>query len=481
MHAPFSNLDIKLIFPQLVVALFILIAVGSGAWDKRGKSFGNAFVALIATTLAFFFVLRQWDISAVAFNEAIIGDNYSRGFDFIFLAMAGAVIMLMAEQGGAGARAGSFVFILIALLGMMLAASAGNLYVSVVSLEMTGVAASALAGIYRTSKIRARVNPFYQASVLLLIVGVVAVLHAVGTTDFFRIQNHIALGRGHHREILLGFLLMAPWFLIKAGLPIAGFRSAPSGFTALPAPIAWFVLAGPRAAAVAVIFRTLYVALPAVYPDWFGFLAAVAVALMTAGNIAALLQTGVKKIFAAAGVAQAGFALVVVASGGVYGNVSILFYIYVYILAGSGFFAMLALLEKNHEGEITLSDLAGLERKHYVFSALAALFLLSLAGAPFTAGFNGLLRVYMSAVKAKQGGLAAVMAANAVVSAFVFLRIIFVMYLYRPRTEAKPAIPGFSTAVIIALSAACVLALGFYPDFIRHALAFFKNCAIYFD
>jgi NADH-quinone oxidoreductase subunit N len=207
----------------------------------------------------------------------------------------------------------------------------------------------------------------------------------------------------------------------------------------------------------------------------------VAVAAMTAGNVAAVLQSDLKKIFAAAGIAQAGFALVAVAAGGEFGNVSLLFYLYVYSLGSAGAFGLLALLEREKSAAIMLSDLAGLERKHYVFSAAAALFLLSLAGIPFTAGFVGIFRVFLSAVKAEQGLLAAVVALNALVAACVYLRIIFVMYLYRPREEVKVASPGLLAAVVIAVCAAAVIALGIFPVFAHEALVFFRNSVIYFE
>jgi NADH-quinone oxidoreductase subunit N len=496
MHLPFSHQDIKLVFPHIVVAVFILLMLFSWSPAKRGKAFGEVFTALVAVILAAFFTMQQWDISAVAFNSAIIGDNYSRAFGFLFFIIAGITILQAPERsdgaGGAG-RAGTFILILVALLGMMLAASAGNIIVAFIAIEITGFAISAFVEINSLKKQGEgendtvarrpgiRRNPVYIAAVFLLIIGIACVIHAAGTINFFDIKDHFTIGQSHRKEILFGFLLMSPWILMKTALPVIGFRNSPAGLSNMPAPLVWFVTTGPKAAAFAVLFRVLYIALPKLMGEWFGFIGAAAVLAMTAGNIAALLQMELKKIFAAVGIAHAGFVLVAVAAGGEFGNVSLLFYLYVYAMAGAGAFGLLALLEREKEDAVTLSDIAGLERKHYIFTALMTLFLISLAGIPLTAGFAGLMRVFLSSIKAKQGLLAAVMGLNVVVTACVYIRIIIVMYVSKSHREMKFGAPRFFSVVIIAISAAGVIALGVMPHVIRFVLIIFKNSVIYFD
>jgi NADH-quinone oxidoreductase subunit N len=212
-----------------------------------------------------------------------------------------------------------------------------------------------------------------------------------------------------------------------------------------------------------------------------------AVITMSLGNMLALLQDNVRRMLAYSSVAHGGYMLVavVVASSvpdvkgnpGVGGIDALFVYLVAYGMMTVGAFAVILFLSTPDRPVESIDDLAGTGSSHPVSAASMAVFLFSLIGLPLTAGFVGKLLLIVGSFNAPSDTpvmrhlyqvLAAIMAVNAAVGAYYYLRVIGVMYLrspLRPPASSR-AVPTLLAAVVLA---AATLVFGFYPEPITKA------------
>lgn len=205
----------------------------------------------------------------------------------------------------------------------------------------------------------------------------------------------------------------------------------------------------------------------------------IAVVTMTFGNLLALIQDNLKRLFAYSGIAHSGYMLigVLVALSGPQagadqsGMDAVLFYLIAYGLMTVGAFAVISHLTAADRPVETVDDLAGLGKTNPFAAALFTVFLFSLIGMPLTAGFAGKLNLFLGAfqvpadtkMKNLYQVLALIAVLNAAVSAVYYLRVIGVLFL---RSPLKPAEPGrFSLPLLAATAcAAATLVFGGYPQ-----------------
>src|SRR5271155_4558661 len=233
--------------------------------------------------------------------------------------------------------------------------------------------------------------------------------------------------------------------------------------------------AGPKAATFALLLR-IFADVPAATQFWFYAFWILAALTMFAGNLGALLQTNVKRMLAYSSIAHAGYILVAFAAvtslkgteiGAGPAYAAVLFYLLSYALVKVGAFTIVSQFGGAGEKHLALDDYAGLgERQPFVAAALS-LFLLSLLGLPITAGFFGKFYVFKAAVDSHLIWLAVLMAANSIIGAYYYIRLIVIMYMRDPIPEVAPTTPvRFPAAVNVVLAIAVIgtLWLGLLPS-----------------
>jgi NADH-quinone oxidoreductase subunit N len=232
------------------------------------------------------------------------------------------------------------------------------------------------------------------------------------------------------------------------------------GFVAL-LRVLGFVLPWDVQAAGAVQPRMIGIGLSEQVPILFWFLAVIT---MTWGNLLALLQDNLKRLFAYSSIAHAGYMLIALAAapylrqepGGADGVEALLYYLVAYGVMTVGAFAAFAYLSTPERPVETVDDLAGLSRSHPGVALMTAIFLFSLIGIPLTAGFTGKLLIFFGAmaVRAEHAYLYQVLAligvVNAAIGAWYYLRLVAVMYLRQPLQPLTPRrnLPGLATLTI---------------------------------
>src|SRR5574342_525571 len=244
----------------------------------------------------------------------------------------------------------------------------------------------------------------------LFLYGTALVFGATGST---RLAD---VARGGGGPLLLGGLALDTAGLAFKVAAVTFHVWTPDVYEGAPAPVTAFMAAGVKAAAFAVLARTMLAAFagaPAAPAGGFGgLLALLAVLTMAGGNLLAVPQRSVKRMLAYSSIAHAGYLVVgVVAAGRAAARqqalASVLFYLAIYTASAIGAFAVVGALERRGstpsdepEDAWDLDRLAGLGRRRPLLAAAMAVFMLSLAGVPPTAGFVAKLLVFKAAVAA---------------------------------------------------------------------------------
>ena len=175
----------------------------------------------------------------------------------------------------------------------------------------------------------------------------------------------------------------------------------PDVYEGAPTPVTAFFSVGPKLAAYAVLARVFYVAFPRFHADWGLIVALVSAATMIWGNVAALMQTNVKRMLAYSSISHAGYALLgVLGFRTAFGLWGVLVYLLAYTFMNFGAFALVIFLETKGYAAETVADFNGLARRNMTAAVVMLVFLLSLAGIPPTAGFIGKYYLFTAALKA---------------------------------------------------------------------------------
>jgi NADH-quinone oxidoreductase subunit N len=237
----------------------------------------------------------------------------------------------------------------------------------------------------------------------------------------------------------------------------------PDVYEGAPTPVTALLASAPKAAAFAILLRVFFTAFGSASDVWFWIMWASAALTMVVGNLAALVQTNVKRMLAYSSIAHAGYLLVAIAARNEFGIAAVLFYIVAYAFMKIGAFTLVSHLGGSGEQKLEINDYAGLSQRKPLTAALLSLFLLSLLGLPLTAGFVGKFYIFQAALDAHLVRLVVLMALMSVVGAFYYLRVIWVMYFREPETEWSPGPLPNGVAAVALLAAVGTLVMFFFP------------------
>ena len=425
--------DFSVVLPEIVLSFFAMAALLFAVYTGKDKTAPM----LVWVTAALFVALAAFigfgsDTTRAAFGGMFIDDAFARFAKVTILLSAAAILVISQDymQRRDLLRFEYPILITLSVIGMMVMVSAGDLMVLYMGLELQSLALYVIASFRRDSPKSTEAGLKYfvlgALSSGLLLYGASLTYGFAGTTLFSGILS--TLGEG---EVPLG-LLFGLVFMI-AGLAFkvsaAPFHMwTPDVYEGSPTPVTAFFATAPKVAAMALLARLVQDAFGAIPGDWGQVLAALAVASMFLGAIAAIGQRDIKRLMAYSSIAHMGFALVGLAAGTAGGVKAMLIYMAIYVTMNIGTFAFILSMEKDGR-PITTIDSLNMYSKRDPLKALAMLVLLfSLAGVPPMVGFFGKFYVLQAAVDAGMTWLALAGAVASVIGAFYYLRIVFYMY-----------------------------------------------------
>ncbi len=458
-----SALAPMLIVTSASIACLLLDLVPS----PRGKGVLAA-VGVLGLAGALLASALLWGGPRTTFQQMVVLDDFALFFNGIFCVTAALVLMLsVGYVRRQGVEAGEYyVLVLFAALGMMLMASALDLLVIFLGLELMSLSLYVLAGFFRT---RATGNESAMKYFLLgafasgfFLYGIALLYGATGTTNLARLAAALAAPRVATEPLVLaGLALLLVGFGFKTSA-VPFHQWAPDVYEGAPTAVAALIATGSKAAAFAALLRVL-IAMRALQPDWALVVWLIAALTMTVGNVVALAQQNLKRMLAYSSIAHAGYMLVGLAAGLEVGSAAVLYYLVVYSFATVGAFGVILLLERDGLEMVDLAGYGGLAARHPILALVLTVCLLSLIGLPPTAGFVGKFYLFGAAIRGGLVWLAVIAVLNSVVAAYYYLRLIVYMYMRDPETDGLRVALTPAAGLALALAVWATFHLGLLP------------------
>ena len=469
--------DLTPVMPEILLTVLALAIMVADLMIKRKET-----IALLSIVSMGAVAYSLTGATGATFNGMFIADSYSIFFKLIFILNVFLTVLISVryieiEKINFGEY---YSLILFSTLGMMIMASAGDLIVLYLGLELMALSTYVLAGFLR-SDIRsneAAIKYFLLGAFAsaLLLYGIAMIYGLTGTTDLKAISAYIEQnGLKGNPVLMLSMVLFASAFSFKiAAVPFHAW--APDTYEGAPTSVTAFMSVGPKAAGFAAFGRVFMIALGSIKIEWSAVLIPIAILTMAVGNVVALSQTNIKRMLAYSSIAHAGYMLIGVIAGTPDGMASVLNYMLIYAFMNIGAFAVVIMLRtEGFRGE-EISDYEGLAKTHPLAAAPMLVFMFSLTGIPPMAGFMGKFYLFMSAISAGYTWLVVVAVIFSAISAYFYLRIVMLMYMKEPK-EAVQLNGSSSVGLALAITVAAVLIIGIFPSavvsFARMAVAGF--------
>src|SRR5438128_11595064 len=456
------------IVPTACVTAAAIAAMVAEAFRDPGERMPIAGLGLVGLVGAAIATVLLWNHNTSSFG-VVVADNFGLFVTWILILLA--LLSLAISQPTIDRerlpRGEYYALMLFAVAGMMLMATAVDLLVIFLALEVLSLAVYVLTGIRRESPAATEAAFKYfllgAFSSAFFLYGIAFTYGLTGSTRLDRIGGLIASQA----------LAPTPMQLLAVGLVLVGFAFkvsavpfhmwTPDAYEGAPPAVTGFVSTGVKAAAFAAFVRVFLAAFEPLRSDWAPVIWVVAAATMILGTVVGVSQSNVKRMLAYSSIAHGGYLLVALVSANDVAKGAVLFYLLTYAITNLGAFGIIALLDNADRPNDRIRDFAGLWNDHPGLAALMTIFLLSLGGFPPTAGFVAKWYVFSAAVKAGYYWLAVIGVLTSVVSVFFYLRIVVMMYMVpSDRPSRFPAVPRIAGAALVA-SAILIFYLGILP------------------
>ena len=460
--------DYAAIIPLTIVALSGIAAMLAEAFRQPGERMPIAGLGLIGLVGAAVASVFLWHSGAESFG-VIRADKFALFINLVLCAV-GVLTMLFSNEVVERTHlpAGEYYALtLFAISGMMMMASATDLLVIFIALEILSLAVYVLTGIRRSSAAGAEGAFKYfllgSFSSAFFLYGVALIYAVTGSTRLAVISEAFSRQGASDPQTLtllaVGLLAIGFGFKVSA---VPFHMWTPDAYEGAPTIVTAFMSTGVKAAAFGAFLRVFLSPLEPLQAHWIPLLSWIAAATMIVGTVLGVVQSNIKRMLAYSSIAHAGYLLLGIIAANQTGKAAILFYLLAYAVTNLGALGIVALLASPRSEHDELRDFAGLWRTHGGLAALMTVFLLSLGGFPPTAGFIGKWYIFSAAVEQGQYLLAIIGVLTSVVSVFFYLRIVVMMYMTEGTDLPRPRVPAAAMAGL-ALATAAVFYLGVLP------------------
>jgi NADH-quinone oxidoreductase subunit N len=487
--------DLQLVAPELILTVCACVALVMEVILPYRKSKWTGYFALCGIALALASLIVQWvthrnDFPLTGFYGMVRIDGFALLFGFIFLiAAAFAVAVSMRYLDIEGEQHGEYYsLVLFATVGMLFLGCGYDLITLYISLELMALTFYVLVAFTKRER---RSNEAAMKYFLLgafssgiLLYGMSLLYGAAGSTNIGEIGTSVSAVFNSLRAggeaantaaslrplLLLGMLTLAAGLFFKISA-VPFHMWAPDAYEGAPTSVTAFLSTGSKAASFALFARIFIVALGGMRVEWAPLLGLVAAVTIMVGNWAAVTQDNSKRLLAYSSISNAGYLLLGIIAGNLYGYMGLVIYLLVYTLMNMGAFGVIISLRRRGIIGDNVDDMMGLAQKSPGMAAMMAVFMLSLGGLPVTGGFigkyllfGGLLQRGAAENRSWYYWLAGWAIINTVVSFYYYVRFIRVMYLGDRVADDRPL--EVSVALRAALIAALVgvIFIGVFPQ-----------------
>lgn len=407
-------------------------------------------------------------LSVTAFNGSFIRDpmgDILKVFSFVIMALIFTYSKFYLRNFKMF-RADFFTLSLFSLLGVMLLISANSMLMIYLGLELVSLSIYALVAFNRESSrgSESAMKYFVLGSMAsgMLLYGMSMIYGATGSLGLPEIAEAIRTQGTDDILLVFGLVFVVVGIAFKFGV-VPFHMWIPDVYEGAPPAVTLILSSIPKLAAFAMTYRFLSSGLGDLHVHWQSMLAVLALLSIVLGNLAAIMQTNIKRMLAYSTISHMGFVMLGLLPNTAFGFGASMYYVIVYGLMSVAAFGMIILLSSRGVEAENLEDFKGLNQRNPFYAAIMGLVLFSMAGVPPMVGFFAKLMVLKAVIEAGMLWLAITAVIFAVIGAFYYLRVVKYMYFDEPTDERVITAPvDFGAA--LTLNGIMILGLGIFSS-----------------
>ena len=461
---------LKYTMPEVVIFTTICVALLGDLFCKEKCKSVALFIAsaglLIAALLSYF---ALGEFNSVVFSGLFVSDDLGQLMKlFIFLSVLLSFLYSKSYLEERDIPSGDFYVLgLISTLGMIILVSAHSVLTVYLGLELLSLPLYAMVAMRRFSgnAAEAALKYFVIGSVAsaMLLYGISLLYGATGNLDLHEIANSIAL-YSSQKAGMLSFALVFILAGIGFKLAVVPFHMwAPDVYDGSPTAVTLFLSAAPKIAAMGMLLRFVIIGFSDLAGSWQQIILLMALFSAIVGNVLAIAQTNIKRMFAYSTVSHMGYALFGVLSATADGYAATLYYVLIYAIMAVGAFGLLVLMSRSGLEIEEIADLKGLNQRNSWLALMMMIVLFSMAGVPPTVGFFAKLLVLKALVDVQMTWVAVIGLIFAVIGAFYYLRIVKTMYFENANEDVVVSIPK-PAVTLFSINCLSLLYFGISPS-----------------
>ncbi len=472
MTPTFVTTDLMILSPEILIVTMscLILAIDAYLPDQmRNLTYQLSQGTLIGTALLV--LLTDPPQRLLAMNGMFVIDSMATILKFValiivFLAFLYSRAYLKDRQMFKGEY---FVLGLFATVGMMIMISAHTLLTIYLGLELLSLSLYTMVAMHRDSPTatEAAMKYFVLGALAsgMLLYGISILYGLTGTLDLTTLATIIASPDfGNHTLLIFGLVFIVVGLAFKLGA-VPFHVWIPDVYQGAPTAVTLFISSAPKLAAFAILMRVLVDGLQPIAVDWQQILILLSILSMATGNLIAIAQTNLKRMLAYSTIAHVGYLMLGVLTATPAGYAASMFYVVVYSLMSLGSFGIIILLSRAGFEAENISHLKGLNERSSWYAFMMLILMLSMAGVPPLLGFWAKLSVLTQVVQADLVWLAVLAVIFAIIGAFYYLRIIWMMY-FEKADDTTPICAKMDFKIALSANALVILLLGLAP----HAL-----------
>ena len=478
------DIDWHALAPELVLLATVVVCLVVDVFtDEESRWTASSFAGIgMLAAMVPLFTLHARELDAgVMFGGGYVVDDFALVLKGLFL-LAGYITVLISTNHiaeGDYPEGEYYLLLLAAVFGMTVMSSSRDLITIFVAFEMLSIPTYLLAAWRKRTQTGIEAGmKYYLMGVFatgVMLYGMSLIFGGTGSTLIVEIGEQVAGSFGEKPVAVLGIIFTLVGFAFKvSAVPFQNW--APDTYEGAPTPVTAFLSVASKSAGFVAMLQLVFI-------GFFGrsdvirpFMFILAVLTMTVGNVIALRQTNVVRLFAYSSVAQAGFILApfaVVGAGSADTSAkvlsSIVLYLLIYTVVNLGAFAVIITVSRRtRSGE--LASWGGLFTYAPGLALAMAVFLFALGGIPPAVGWFAKFQLFTAVVSAHTVlayATGVVMAVNSVISLGYYLGVMRTMFMDDvPDGDLTPIKIPVALAAAVGVTLAATLVVGILPNLV---------------
>ena len=465
------NLNLSAAAPEIVLLCALFGVLLADLWTSDENRYITHYLSIGSMLAAAFTQIAVWTGQpAQAFNGFYLVDGVSQ-LAKLTVYLGTAALFVYAKpynQAQKMFKGEYYTLAMFAATGMSVMISSAHFLTAYIGLELLSLSLYAMIALRRDSvqASEAALKYFVLGALAsgILLYGISMVYGASGSLHFAAVAQAAADGHVNGWLLKLGILFIVAAIAFKFGA-VPFHMWVPDVYQGAPTSVAAFIGSMPKIAATVFTFRILVEGFALQKGDWQLVFAALGALSLLVGNLAAIMQTNIKRMFAFSTVSHMGFILLAFL-GSVIGLQAAIYYAVAYILMSLAGFGVLMVVSREGKECENIADLAGLNQRNAWYAFVMLLVLLSMAGIPPLMGFYAKFAVLKALVAAQYGWaiwLAVFAVVMSLIGAFYYLRVVRTMY-FDEKTDDAPLSDSVLLKCVLSVNALLLLVWGILPD-----------------